>query len=77
MRCNLWIVPCIAWALLAVLFAGGGWIGLIGPLALGGFMAWQIRELDIDDPQQCLRLFRATRYGGFLMFGFLLLDAVF
>ena len=39
-------------------------------------MAWQIRGLDIDDPEQCLRLFRATRWSGFLMLGFLLLDAV-
>jgi 4-hydroxybenzoate polyprenyltransferase len=66
----------VIFAGLAVLFAGGGWFGLLGPLALGGFMAWQIRELDIDDPEQCLRLFRATRWGGLLMLGFLLLDAV-
>jgi 4-hydroxybenzoate polyprenyltransferase len=63
-------------AALAVLFAGSGWLGLMGPLALGAFMAWQIRELDIDDPEQCLRLFRATRFGGLIMLGFLLLDAL-
>ena len=63
-------------AALAVLFGNGGWFGILGPLVLGGFMAWQIRGLDIDDPEQCLRLFRATRWGGFLMLGFLLLDAV-
>ena len=67
----------VIFAFLAVLFAGGGWVGLIGPLALGGFMAWQIRELDIDDPAQCLRLFRATRFGGFFMLGFMLLDSLF
>ncbi len=61
---------------MAVLFAKGGWIALLGPLGLGAFMAWQIRELDIDDPEQCLRLFRATRFGGFLMLGFMLIDAV-
>jgi 4-hydroxybenzoate polyprenyltransferase len=67
----------VIFAGLAVLFAGGGWIGLLGPLALGGFMAWQIRELDIDDPEQCLRLFRASRWGGLIMLGLMFLDAVF
>jgi 4-hydroxybenzoate polyprenyltransferase len=74
----LWLFTglTVIFAALAALFAGGGWFALIGPLALGAFMAWQIRELDIDDPEQCLRLFRATRFGGFLMLGFLLLDAI-
>jgi 4-hydroxybenzoate polyprenyltransferase len=66
----------VIFAGLAVLFAGGGWFGILGPLALGGFMAWQIRELDIDDPEQCLSLFRATRWGGLIMLGFLLLDTI-
>jgi len=66
----------VIFAALAVLMAGAGWIGLLGPLALGGFMAWQVRELDMDDPAQCLRLFRATRFGGLAMLGFLLIDAV-
>jgi 4-hydroxybenzoate polyprenyltransferase len=74
----LWLFTGIAviLSLMAALFAGAGWIGLIGPLALGGFMAWQIRELDIDDPQQCLRLFRVTRFGGLLLLGFLLIDSL-
>jgi len=74
----LWLFTglTVIFAALAALFAGGGWFALAGPLALGAFMAWQIRELDIDDPGQCLRLFRATRFGGFLMLGFLLLDTV-
>ncbi|MDH3668876.1 MAG: 4-hydroxybenzoate octaprenyltransferase [Paracoccaceae bacterium] len=75
----LWLFTglTVVLALMAVLFAKGGWIALLGPLGLGGFMAWQIRELDIDDPDQCLRLFRATRFGGFLMLGCLLIDAIF
>ncbi|HUS55087.1 MAG TPA: 4-hydroxybenzoate octaprenyltransferase [Thermohalobaculum sp.] len=67
----------VIFGVLAVLFAGGGWFGILGPMALGAFMAWQIRELDIDDPEQCLRLFRATRWGGLLMLGFMLLDTAF
>jgi len=64
-------------AALAILFAGGGWFGLFGALCLGGLMAWQVRELDIDDPAHCLRQFRASRWGGLAMFGFMLIDAIF
>ena len=66
----------VIFAALAALFAGSGWFGIIGAFALGGVMAWQIRELDIDDPEHCLRLFRITRWGGLAFFAFLLLDAV-
>ena len=66
----------VIFGFLSVLFAGGGWFGILGPLALGAFMAWQIRELDIDDPEQCLRLFRATRWGGLAMLALMLLAAV-
>ena len=74
----LWLFTGIAviLSLMAALFAGAGWLGLLGPLALGGFMAWQIRELDIDDPWQCLRLFRASRFGGLMLLGFLFLDTL-
>ena len=74
----LWLFTglVVIFAALAALFAGGGWLALIGALALGGFMAWQTRELEIDDPEQCLRLFRATRFGGQIFLGFLLLDAM-
>ena len=75
----LWLFTGLAviFAALAVLFAGSGWIALIGALAFGGFIAWQTRELEIDDPEQCLRLFRATRFGGLIFLAFLLADAVF
>jgi 4-hydroxybenzoate polyprenyltransferase len=60
---------------LGALFAGGGWLALGGALGMGGFMAWQIRELDIDDPASCLDLFRASRWGGLILLGGLLFDA--
>ncbi|HUF87495.1 MAG TPA: 4-hydroxybenzoate octaprenyltransferase, partial [Thermohalobaculum sp.] len=74
----LWLFTGIAviFAALAALFAGAGWLGLIGALAFGGFMAWQTRELEVDDPEQCLALFRATRWGGLIFLGFLLADAI-
>jgi len=61
---------------LAALFAGGGWFALAGALGMGGFMAWQIRELDIYDPARCLELFRASRFGGLILLGGLLIDAL-
>ena len=48
----------------AVLAAGGGFWGLLGAAALAGQMGWQIKRLDIHDPENCLALFRETRWGG-------------
>jgi 4-hydroxybenzoate polyprenyltransferase len=41
---------------------------LAGLLAAGAHMARQIRALDIDDPDQCLRLFRSNGTVGWLIF---------
>jgi 4-hydroxybenzoate polyprenyltransferase len=30
-------------------------------------MLWQVRRLDIDDPENCLRLFRSNRETGALI----------
>ena len=51
--------------------AGGGWASYLG-LALGAAqMAWQIARLDIDDPDECLRLFRSnTQFGWIVLAGF-------
>ncbi len=38
---------------------GGAW-------AFGWHMAWQLRRLDIDDPDQCLSLFRSNRNAGLI-----------
>ncbi|MEM8591497.1 MAG: 4-hydroxybenzoate octaprenyltransferase, partial [Pseudomonadota bacterium] len=41
-------------------------IALGGPWALGWHLAWQLRNLDMDDPERCLRLFRSNRDAGLL-----------
>ena len=41
---------------------------LAGLLAAGAHMVHQIRTLDIDDPGQCLRLFRSNNTVGWLIF---------
>lgn len=63
-------------ALCASLFAGGSWFGLFGAIGLAGHMAWQITQLDIDDPERCLALFRSNRWAGLIFFFGLLIDAV-
>ncbi|MEL6452246.1 MAG: 4-hydroxybenzoate octaprenyltransferase [Pseudomonadota bacterium] len=39
-------------------------LALGGPWAMGWHMAWQLRGLDIEDPEKCLQLFRANRDTG-------------
>lgn len=39
-------------------------IALAGPWAMGWHMAWQLRQLDIEDPAKMLVLFRANRDTG-------------
>ncbi|WP_018633219.1 4-hydroxybenzoate octaprenyltransferase [Neomegalonema perideroedes] len=47
--------------------AGGGWPFWIGLCAYGAHLVWQIRSLSIDDPAQCLKLFRSNREAGLLL----------
>ena len=41
-------------------------IALCGVWVFGWHLAWQLRNLDIDDPENCLRLFRANRNAGLI-----------
>jgi 4-hydroxybenzoate polyprenyltransferase len=45
---------------------------LAGLVAAGAHMARQIAVLDIDDPDQCLRLFKSNGVVGWLIFAGLL-----
>ncbi len=46
-------------------------IALGGPWAFGWHMAWQMRRLDTEDPNICLRLFRSNRDAGLIVVLFL------
>jgi len=46
-------------------------IALGGPWAFGWHLSWQMRVLNIDDPDICLRLFRANRDSGLIIALFL------
>ena len=41
------------------------------PWAMGWHLTWQIRRLDIDDPENCMHLFRSNREAGLIPLGFL------
>ena len=66
-----WLVAFYAVTLL--LFGAAGWTaGLAWPFYLGLagvalHFAWQVRELDIDRPDDCLAKFRANRFVGWIL----------
>lgn len=76
-----WLSGFFAAALLFAALAGlfaqlgfGFWLGLI---AYAGHFVWQLLRLDIDDPDRCLRLFRANRDAGLILLGAIILGGVF
>ncbi len=56
--------------------AGAGALFVLGLAAFAAHLAWQIRRLDIDDPDLCLRLFKSNRDAGLILFGALVFDAL-
>jgi 4-hydroxybenzoate polyprenyltransferase len=58
----------------AALFSGGGIISLIGIAAFAAHLVWQVLTLDANNPAYCLKLFRANRDAGLLLFAGLALD---
>jgi 4-hydroxybenzoate polyprenyltransferase len=69
------------YALAVVLLAFAGWsagAGVVFGLALlafAGHLAWQIARLDINDPANCLAVFKSNRNAGLILFAGLVLDA--
>jgi 4-hydroxybenzoate polyprenyltransferase len=75
-----WLVGLYGFALMffAIAFAGAEvpMPALAGLAAAAAHMARQIAQLDIDDPEQCLRLFRSNNAIGWMIFLGLLGGAV-
>ena len=61
---------------LALMLGGVRWPAWIGLIAFAAHLVWQIRRLDISDPELCKRIFYSNRDAGLLLFAGLLLDAV-
>jgi 4-hydroxybenzoate polyprenyltransferase len=55
--------------------AGAGPIFALGLLAFAAHLAWQIARLDVDDPVNCLMVFKSNRDAGLILFAGLALDA--
>ena len=50
-------------------------LALAAPWGFGLHMFWQLRRLDINDPANCLRLFRANRDTGLIAAALLVIAA--
>jgi 4-hydroxybenzoate polyprenyltransferase len=61
---------------IALLLAGAGWTAWLGLAAFAVHLGWQIASLEIADPALCLRIFKANRDAGLLLFAGLLGDAL-
>jgi 4-hydroxybenzoate polyprenyltransferase len=55
--------------------AGAGIVFSLGLLAFAAHLSWQISRLDIDDPVNCLAVFKSNRDAGLILFAGLVLDA--
>ncbi len=80
-RTRIWLVGFYGATLLlmflAFAMAGAGGFAYIGLLVAGGIFAYQIAVLDIDDPAQCLVLFRSNSKVGAIVFAGLFVSLLF
>jgi 4-hydroxybenzoate polyprenyltransferase len=60
----------------AGILAGGGIFFALGAAGFALHLAWQVRTLDIENPERCLRLFRSNREAGLILFAGIVLDAM-
>ncbi len=67
----------LAVVLIAVagVLAEAGAVFALGLVAFAGQLAWQVARIDIDDPDDCLRLFKSNRDAGLILFAGMLADA--
>jgi 4-hydroxybenzoate polyprenyltransferase len=61
----------------ASILADAGFVFLIGMLAAGAQLAWQVATLDIDDAGNCLQRFRSNRDFGAIVLAAIVLDMAF
>ena len=54
--------------------AGAGWAAYLGLLVGCAHMMWQVKTLDIDDPDNCLALFKSNTVFGWMLFAGLMAD---
>ena len=71
----LFYALAVALIALAGFSAGAGLIFALGLLAFALHLAWQITRLDVEDPFNCLEVFKSNRDAGLILFAGLVLDA--
>jgi 4-hydroxybenzoate polyprenyltransferase len=71
----LFYALAVALIALAGWSAGAGFVFALGLLAFAAHLAWQIARLDVDDPINCLVVFKSNRDAGLILFAGLVLDA--
>jgi 4-hydroxybenzoate polyprenyltransferase len=66
----------IAWVAItaAGILAEAETVFLLGMVAAGAHLVWQVATLDIDDAENCLKRFRSNREFGTIVFGAIVLD---
>jgi len=68
------VLALTAAVVLALPATASGWqmgLALAGVWAFGAHLAWQLGQLDPDDPANCLRVFRTNRDAGLILALFL------
>src|SRR5438128_6112286 len=71
----LFYALAVALIALAGWSAGAGLVFALGLLAFAAHLAWQIARLHVDDPLNCLVVFKSNRDAGLILFAGLALDA--
>ena len=71
-RTGQWLIGLygltVALVALSIWLAGTGIVAWLGLAAAAAMLAWQIATLDIDDPEQCLALFKFNGVVGLCLF---------
>jgi 4-hydroxybenzoate polyprenyltransferase len=60
----------------AGVMSGGGLIFLLGLTLFAVHLGRQVATIDVDDPAQCLALFKSNRDAGLILFAAMLIDAL-
>jgi 4-hydroxybenzoate polyprenyltransferase len=56
--------------------SGAGGLFAIGLVAFAAHLGWQVRRIDISDPNRCLMLFKSNRDAGLMLFAGTVLDTL-
>jgi len=72
----------VSYTVATLLFATAFWLADTGIIAFAGLalgaahLAWQVKTLDTENPERCLRLFRSNRDYGWILFMGILIDGI-